>query len=175
MKVFIIAPKPNSTAGILPHSAIVASESRPEYCYYEGNANGASNLHTFWGKLQCAIGRMLASYPTTAKQFIPTAEQHILAEMECGLDTITHTYRLHFTKIIDPNALEAWAGESVTTICGLKWDPLPLYKDLIDQIIALDIPVKPTTHTITNRWGDSISLDLMGKSARLLPSMSKPD
>jgi hypothetical protein len=74
----IVPKKMKEERGIVKGSAIVCEQNPNKHglfkIYYEGNLNGASNLETFEEKLLIASGRLVASYPTIAFDWIKEDE-----------------------------------------------------------------------------------------------------
>ena len=100
-------------AGIVTGSAIIApcngnrelipDENGRITVWYEGNTNGAVNLHGFIERVRCASGRMSEKYPTSAIRTVSANDLTVLAEFDQERGIIV--------KIREPAALDLQAGE----------------------------------------------------------------
>lgn len=114
----LFIPVPDSRLRIATASAIVAHrgdrEGASRAIYYEGNVHGASNLHRYEERVNCAVGRLRLKYPTIARADVPSGALHLVGRarfLDC-VGTI-------ITQIVDPAALEAWlAPEALPPLLG---------------------------------------------------------
>lgn len=110
MKYLILVPKAEARLVIDDGSAMVTPDPlqpiRPDghlyLVHYESNRHGASNLNRFVEKCLHAAGRAEVNYPTIAKSALLEADFHVVGKFDLPTQTIT--------EIIDPVALERWAG-----------------------------------------------------------------
>ena len=76
---------------------------------FEGNAYGAVNLESFYGRLRSAAGRLVQNYPSIA--YGTALQQDLTPVARFDLD------RMAFVEIMDAARLAEWAGEPASTIC----------------------------------------------------------
>lgn len=114
--LLILIPHAGTDAAALihPKSAIVARDDFDSegqlLCYYEGNTFGAINLRDYRSRLDCAAGRLLSSYPTSA-----------MGSFEANSMTVVGIYDevLRYpSKITMPSELKSWCLENANEILG---------------------------------------------------------
>lgn len=77
--------------------------------YYEGNLNGAVNLHDFRERIYCAAGRAMTKYPTVAVVYLSKADYESIffevGQVNLGSDD---KMQIIFTNAVAANA---WADQ----------------------------------------------------------------
>lgn len=105
--------------GIAARSAIVAvAEGAWLRLDYEGAVHGQSNLGAFAERLVVAAGRSVVDYPTVARRLARPDEVRAVGTYD--------PWRHVVVAVTDAAALEAWAGEGVDAIRGLRVPTGPL-------------------------------------------------
>ena len=101
---------------------------------FEGNANRAVNLERYYEKVQCAAGRLANRSPSIAYGVAHKNELTVVARVDLA--------RFVFLDVSDPQALEAWSGEPVSTFLPPEHLPTPTScSDAVDPLSNL--PMQP--------------------------------
>jgi len=123
---------------ILPGSALVchAVNETPliddegyVFFAFEGNANGAANLVTYYEKCLCGAGRLKTSYPSIAYGRARIEDLTVVASYD--LD------RLVFDQVLDREAMEVWSGENIQSFLPPKIETPCADLDLISPLLTL--------------------------------------
>lgn len=115
----LVPRKDTEAARVISEGSAVVSDVRHDggkvLAWFEGNLNGASNLETFYDRTVCAAGRLVSNYPTVARRLFRRSE---------FTEAAAYSFvRMAIIDVSDSEALEAWAGESIKAICGVRLEP----------------------------------------------------
>lgn len=129
---------------ILPGSALVCQAVNETpliddegyvFFAFEGNANGAVNLETYYEKCLCAAGRLKTSYPSIAYGRARIEDLTVVANYD--LD------RCVFDQVLDRETMEVWSGESTQSFLPPKIETPCSDLGVISPLLAL--PMRPIT------------------------------